>query len=586
MIEHVPVNKCAPHRDALRVADLFCGPGGLSEGFRLAGFEIVYGLDKKRDAVETFRVNHPGAVAVVGDATTLDVAGMPEFDVLIGGPPCVNFSNSKGNRANVLEGLRLVQCFLRVVHLRKPAYWVMENVPRVARHLPDQIPLRWIGIDEEGCLDIPVRHEFSTDAYGIPQRRSRFLIGNYPIPNTTHGSSDGARCPTLGDVLATLPPPHRPGARKMVKDINYGFSIPARSLTDHHHPVTLEEVETDRIREVKTQHPYMGKMAFPDRLDRPARTVVATQLGRETLVVVNEDSGKGGYRRLSVRECATLQTFPITYHFAGRTIGSRYHQAGDAVPPMFSFAIAKAILAHEGRVVPGAPLLGTPQTVPAPAAPAIRRSRSETVLPWNKRFARIVPGKEIRGCRVEFNNLNLASPSNDSNAITWQATLHVGELKGNVRKAAVTVEDALWELAGLVIWHGRAGHQGVWAFLDRLEREFSELHMTGHLLQEIYTRRTPGEGPRALTDRLSACVNAHFPASTFAKKKVSRSGRIPIVPGGGLLVRLAAAMAGAAVLAEKVANPGTTGQSLRQRLEQILRERRVADHSVEPMLVA
>ena len=93
----------------LRVADLFCGPGGLSEGMRLGGCKIVYGLDKAKDAVTTFTVNQPDAIAVVGDATDLNVEDIPEFDVLVGGPPCVNFSQSKGGRANILEGLRLVR---------------------------------------------------------------------------------------------------------------------------------------------------------------------------------------------------------------------------------------------------------------------------------------------------------------------------------------------------------------------------------------------------------------------------------------------------------------------------------------------
>ena len=59
----------------------------------------------------------------------------------------------------------------------------MENVPRIAHHLPDAIPLRWIGIDKKGDLPVPVRHEFNCADYGVPQLRRRYLIGNYPVPN-------------------------------------------------------------------------------------------------------------------------------------------------------------------------------------------------------------------------------------------------------------------------------------------------------------------------------------------------------------------------------------------------------------------
>ena len=90
----------------------------------------------------------------------------------------------------------------------------------------------------------------------------------------------------------------------------------------------------------------MGVMPFPDPLNRPARTVVATQLGRETLVI--RSANGVGFRRATVRECATLQTFPINFHFCGNSVSSRYRQAGDAVPPMLIFYIAREIMKIEG----------------------------------------------------------------------------------------------------------------------------------------------------------------------------------------------------------------------------------------------
>jgi hypothetical protein len=85
---------------------------------------------------------------------------------------------------------------------------------------------------------------------------------------------------------------------------------------------------------------------------------------------------------------------------------------------------------------------------------------------------------------------------------------------------------------------------------------------------------------------MAACINAHFPASTFGRKKLARSGRIPIVPDGGLLVRLAAGAVAAAFVAEKIAGATETRRTLRKRLEDIVRERRVAERTTEPMLAA
>ena len=173
----------------LKVVDLFCGPGGMGEGLRQAGFRTVYAMDKDKAAAETYSHNHPGASVECRDVTGFDPEKLPEFEILIGGPPCVEFSNSKGSRGNILEGLRLVQEFLRVVYERKPRYWIMENVPRIVLHLPEEIPLKWIGVEKRGSLHIPVRGEFNCADFGVPQARKRFLMGNFPRPLQTHAAA-------------------------------------------------------------------------------------------------------------------------------------------------------------------------------------------------------------------------------------------------------------------------------------------------------------------------------------------------------------------------------------------------------------
>ncbi len=80
---------------SLRVVDLFCGPGGISEGLRQAGLVTVYALDKDRAATDTFAKNHPEATVVREDVTGFKPDQLPELEVLVGGPPCIEFSNSK-----------------------------------------------------------------------------------------------------------------------------------------------------------------------------------------------------------------------------------------------------------------------------------------------------------------------------------------------------------------------------------------------------------------------------------------------------------------------------------------------------------
>lgn len=375
------------------------------------GHEVTFGLDNNKDAIETFAKNHPKATVSCIDVEDLQIEELPDADIIVGGPPCVNFSSSKGSRANVLEGLKLVQAFLRLVWVKKPKYWIMENVPRVGLHLPERIPLRWIGVNQDGWLETPVKQEFLMSEYGAPQNRKRLLIGNYPIPKPTHSNelslfSESLRLPpSLGDVVTAL-------AKTHVIDPNYNISLPALDLSDHT-KLYLDKEEIHRIREVKTNHPYMGWMPFPDRLDKPARTVVSLQMGRETLVIQEEKK----YRRATVRECATLQTFPINFHFFGSSIESRYKQAGNAVPPILPYRISQEISRKERLNSPLMPIFHESEK---PPIPTVRKKKAKKVNLEKSRKI-LFPGKEIRGFRIEL--------TSNPKTHQWTAVIHEGEGK-------------------------------------------------------------------------------------------------------------------------------------------------------------
>ena len=165
--------------DRASVVDVFAGAGGLSEGFRQAGFRIVAGSDNDPDALATYRMNFPEAAAILGDIRLPNVkeevlAAARSADVLIGGPPCQAFSQVR-NHTRLIEDPRnaLYREFVETLRIAKPKAFLMENVTGMDQMgVRDQI-LSDLGLDG----DYQVRAQIVDAAdFGAPQTRKRLLF--------------------------------------------------------------------------------------------------------------------------------------------------------------------------------------------------------------------------------------------------------------------------------------------------------------------------------------------------------------------------------------------------------------------------
>ena len=328
----------------LTVLDLFCGAGGFSEGFRQMGFDVTYAIDNWNPAIEAHKLNQPETKTMKADLETLDPALFLESkpDVIIGGPPCTEFSGSKrGGGGDFKKGMKLVLAYFRFVHTLRPRYWVMENVPRLLQTLPHRVRLQDMGVAEDGFFDIPRREVFNSADFGAPQKRLRLLSGRYPSPIQTHFEESALTLDNLlyqpwvpmRAVIDAFPNPlGRKRKGKIIYDPNYDLSVKVERLEDHF--ISPEDLmtkeEAERNRRQKVAHAYYGKMKFPDDLDRPSRTVMATQFNasRETMVIETRYKGETRYRKPTIRECASLQSYPITYRFPGKTSTTKYKLVG------------------------------------------------------------------------------------------------------------------------------------------------------------------------------------------------------------------------------------------------------------------
>nr|WP_316654646.1 DNA cytosine methyltransferase [uncultured Gellertiella sp.] len=168
------------------VVDLFCGAGGLSEGFRQAGFQVLAGSDFDDSAGKTFAATHPESVFLPGRiqdlkvSKLLDVTGVKpgELDVLVGGPPCQGYSVYNHQRGIHDPRAGLFKEYLRIVAGLRPRWLVMENVAGLLSIAEGGI-IREIE-DGMGELGYKVGWKIlKAEEYGVPQERRRiFFIAN------------------------------------------------------------------------------------------------------------------------------------------------------------------------------------------------------------------------------------------------------------------------------------------------------------------------------------------------------------------------------------------------------------------------
>lgn len=376
----------------LTVADIFCGAGGLSAGFKNAvawwpnnngeKFEIAYGVDHDKDAIKTFRVFHfPQSVEqeyletvapckdikkVMAASILEAIRPQEQIDMLIGGPNCQGVS-AAGLRNPDDHRNDMLLAFIQLVNDLRPKWFVMENVPGLT-HANNRELLAIIFEKFEAIEGYKVSGDVLLAAdYGVPQFRHRlFIIGTnteapirFPLP--THA-------PPPRDGVSKLPGLDLP-SYKTVKDAigkyaNYPPKIydkdalPNELDIANHCCVELGEINRQRIAALKQGEDWhdMPIQLLPERYfatrasdqkgaygrlrwDWPAYTI--------TNAAYNVTSGPFTHpdhdRAISVREAAELQSFSEDHLFYGDIL-SQYRQVGNAVPPKLAQTVAEAIL--------------------------------------------------------------------------------------------------------------------------------------------------------------------------------------------------------------------------------------------------
>ncbi|GGH18128.1 DNA cytosine methyltransferase [Sphingobacterium alkalisoli] len=366
--------------------DFFCGAGGFTEGFRQMGFQTLYGYDSWLPATQTYNHNYQLNCGTKDVSVFLnsieEINNVPDSTVILGSPPCVSFSTSnKSGRGEKGLGLKLIKSFLRVIAVKKHQSnsilegWFMENVTNSKKYLQVYYTFKDLNLsdwaisigknpEDEALRVNPNTFVINSADYGSHQARKRSISGEiiskgkFIVPSSTHINTGvkQEQWKTLGELIVKLPIPILKSAVGIVRDPIYpSIKIKMDDLTDHFYDSGLYECEWRQSRELKVNHHCMGKMAFPENMENPSRTVTATKssTSREALIYKSDynRTGDGEFRSPTIREIACIMGFPITYQFTGNQY-AKWRQVGNAVCPCVSRALAKEFLIQNNYPVP------------------------------------------------------------------------------------------------------------------------------------------------------------------------------------------------------------------------------------------
>ncbi|WP_081534463.1 DNA cytosine methyltransferase [Rhodovulum sp. P5] len=341
---------------SIDVFDFFSGCGGTSKGFELAGLRPVFALDFDEASSETFRCNFPDVEFYLSDITQFDsrilrdLIDRKNLTLFCGCAPCQPFTrqNTRKPESQVDPRRSLLTYFGALVARYLPDYVFVENVPGMQRIKGNSTLNRFSSnLDKLGYSSrIGI---VESQGYGVPQRRRRLVLlatrhGSISFPRETHGSELEKPYATVRDWISDFPP------------IAAGETHPD---IPNHQAANLSEINLKRIMATPPEgsrsdwpeelHLDCHKSGYSGHTDVYGRMRWDGPATGLTTRCISLSNGRFGHpeqnRAISIREAASLQTFPTDFRFFG-SLGSQAKQIGNAVPVLLAKTFGAQIADH------------------------------------------------------------------------------------------------------------------------------------------------------------------------------------------------------------------------------------------------
>lgn len=350
----------------IRAVDFFSGAGGLTYGLRLAGIDVIAGVDNDSSCKETYERNNPGAVFLDRDVSRYSPKGMErdlnlrkgDNNLLFAGcAPCQFWSIIRTSKKRSEKTKNLILDFQKYVEYFMPGYILVENVPGISSSKKGGPMHSFIKSIEKIGYKFNDFHVVDMSEYGIPQRRRRFTllasrVADVKLPKPIKKRRTVRDVIGVNNGFATVVAGHKDGTKRMhtvaglsKKNIDRLRMTSKdggdRSVWQNKKSHALACFSSDGSKKKKFSDTY-GRMWW----DKPSPTITTRfySISNGRFAHPEEDRG------ISLREGATLQTFPKSYEFISTNTADVAKMIGNAVPPEFAKLLGTSILAaHENK---------------------------------------------------------------------------------------------------------------------------------------------------------------------------------------------------------------------------------------------
>ncbi len=325
-----------------KIVALFSGCGGLDLGFRKAGFDVVWANEYDKDIWETYEKNHLDTVLDKRDIRDISSGEIPDCVGIIGGPPCQSWSEAGTQRGINDDRGKLFLEYVRILKDKQPLFFLAENVSGMLHKKHQGALDNIIAAFEEAGYVISYQL-LNAMHYDVPQERKRVIFIGYRVDlqnNFDFGLiKKSLRVPTLQDAIWDLHHSAIPG-RETNKTNGELCHIP-----NHEYMIGgFSSMYMSRNRVRSWNEPSFTIQAGGRHAPIHPQANKMIHVGKDECIF--DPNSLQPYRRLSVRECARIQTFPDDFVFHYKNIADGYKMIGNAVPVNFSYSLAQVIMTN------------------------------------------------------------------------------------------------------------------------------------------------------------------------------------------------------------------------------------------------